>query len=359
LSEGLDWLELALSRGSDVSAGGTQPPAADRAAALLGAGLLAHHSGDDARAVPWLEESYGLVRTLADDWSTRYALYLLGIVDEDAGRYASATERFTKVLAQARPANDRIGIGQSLFHLGIVTWGRGDRDRAATLLGEALAVHGTSGDNPYGTADALAYLGLIACEQGDVARSFPLLRQGLSLHLELGSLEDIAVNLAAFAMLAGSCGQPAQAARLFAAAHTMREKIANPFKLPESAVFDGAAAAVRASLGDAQFAANWTEGSAMSFERAIEDALTVDSAASPPATAGTTLNRGATAGGGLTPREREVLALLVGGGTNQDIADALFLSPRTVQAHLANVFAKLDVHSRAAAVARAYELDLV
>ena len=62
---------------------------------------------------------------------------------------------------------------------------------------------------------------------------------------------------------------------------------------------------------------------------------------------------------GLTSRELEVLRLLVAGGSNREIADALFVSPRTVQAHLANLFGKLEVHTRAGAVARAYELGLV
>ena len=62
---------------------------------------------------------------------------------------------------------------------------------------------------------------------------------------------------------------------------------------------------------------------------------------------------------GLTSRELEVLRLLVAGGSNREIADALFVSPRTVQAHLANLFGKLDVHTRAGAVARAYELGIV
>ena len=61
----------------------------------------------------------------------------------------------------------------------------------------------------------------------------------------------------------------------------------------------------------------------------------------------------------LSTRELDVLRLLVAGGSNREIADALFVSPRTVQAHLANLFGKLEVHTRAAAVARAYELGLV
>ena len=53
---------------------------------------------------------------------------------------------------------------------------------------------------------------------------------------------------------------------------------------------------------------------------------------------------------GLTPREREVLSLLVEGLDQQGIADALFISPQTARTHLQRVLRKLDVHSRVEAV---------
>ena len=56
----------------------------------------------------------------------------------------------------------------------------------------------------------------------------------------------------------------------------------------------------------------------------------------------------------LTPREREVLAWVARGKTNREIAAVLYLAPGTVRKHLDNVYAKLDVGSRAGAVARAF-----
>ena len=63
--------------------------------------------------------------------------------------------------------------------------------------------------------------------------------------------------------------------------------------------------------------------------------------------------------GGLTAREIEVLQLVASGKTNRTIATELFLSGKTVARHVANIFTKLNVSSRAAATAYAYEHDLM
>ena len=61
----------------------------------------------------------------------------------------------------------------------------------------------------------------------------------------------------------------------------------------------------------------------------------------------------------LTEREREVLALMVDGLSNQEIADRLFLSLGTVKFHAGNIYSKLGVDSRVAAVTMAIQRRLV
>jgi two-component system, NarL family, nitrate/nitrite response regulator NarL len=56
---------------------------------------------------------------------------------------------------------------------------------------------------------------------------------------------------------------------------------------------------------------------------------------------------------GLSAREREVLDLLAGGSGQDEIAEALFISPKTVATHIQRILTKLGVHSRAQAVALA------
>ncbi|MFF9144674.1 response regulator transcription factor [Streptomyces sp. NPDC014861] len=57
--------------------------------------------------------------------------------------------------------------------------------------------------------------------------------------------------------------------------------------------------------------------------------------------------------GGLSPRELEVLAELTAGRTNRQIAERLYITPRTVGTHVEHILAKLDVPNRAAAAAKA------
>jgi DNA-binding CsgD family transcriptional regulator/tetratricopeptide (TPR) repeat protein len=61
---------------------------------------------------------------------------------------------------------------------------------------------------------------------------------------------------------------------------------------------------------------------------------------------------------GLTPREAEVLALVAAGRSNRQIAQALFISPKTVSVHVSNLLAKLGVAGRVEAAAIAHRLGL-
>jgi DNA-binding NarL/FixJ family response regulator len=63
-------------------------------------------------------------------------------------------------------------------------------------------------------------------------------------------------------------------------------------------------------------------------------------------------------GFGLTEREREVLVLLAEGRSNRQIAEALFISPKTASVHVSNILTKLGVTSRGEAAAVAHRRGL-
>jgi len=61
---------------------------------------------------------------------------------------------------------------------------------------------------------------------------------------------------------------------------------------------------------------------------------------------------------GLTPRERQVLALVARGATNREIGAELFMAEKTASVHVSRILAKLDVRSRTQAAAVAHRLGL-
>jgi DNA-binding NarL/FixJ family response regulator len=62
---------------------------------------------------------------------------------------------------------------------------------------------------------------------------------------------------------------------------------------------------------------------------------------------------------GLSAREVQVIALVAAGMTNREIARQLSISVRTVDRHVSNILLKLNLPSRSAATAYAYQHDLV
>ena len=105
-------------------------------------------------------------------------------------------------------------------------------------------------------------------------------------------------------------------------------------------------------LGDEDGAAFELDAARVAFQRlgAAVDLSRVPAAGHDPP---------ARAAGGLTAREVEVLGLIASGRTNRAIAQALFISEKTVARHVSNIFTKLGLGSRSAATAYAYEHGLV
>jgi len=68
---------------------------------------------------------------------------------------------------------------------------------------------------------------------------------------------------------------------------------------------------------------------------------------------------GGEAGAALTARDADVLRLLAEGMTSREIAGRLFISQKTVGAHLAHIFGKLGVHTRVEAAGRAQQFGIL
>jgi DNA-binding CsgD family transcriptional regulator len=127
--------------------------------------------------------------------------------------------------------------------------------------------------------------------------------------------------------------------------------------------YERAVASLRDSLGDGELARLVQAGEGLAWDDAVDAARPLAAALAGPedadAAARTTRRRGPQPKPEVTERELEVLAELVRGHTNQEIAEELGISPKTVMHHTTSVYRKLGVRGRAEAVAHALRSGLV
>jgi DNA-binding NarL/FixJ family response regulator len=136
---------------------------------------------------------------------------------------------------------------------------------------------------------------------------------------------------------------------------------------PERAEHDRTMAAVRSALGERQFNAVWGASYAMTEDAAIALALETTPRPLKPSELEQDVSPGHLAAllpmgtypGDLTAREVEVLRLVASGLTDSRVAAQLSVSPRTVQAHVRSIYAKLGVTTRSAVTRWALEHQIL
>ena len=142
--------------------------------------------------------------------------------------------------------------------------------------------------------------------------------------------------LECLAGLANDASSHLEAARLIGAADAMHQRIGLVRFVIHQAGHEASVAALRDVMGEDDFRSAWAEGVALSTEEAIAYAQRGRGERKRPASGWAS----------LTPAEREVVRLVCEGLANKDIATRLFISPRTVHAHLTHVYTKLGLTSR-------------
>ena len=228
---------------------------------------------------------------------------------------------------------------------------KGQYEKAADSYQESLTLYRNAGDKE-GIADLTCSLGRIARIQGDYRGAATLYNESLRLYKELGNKLGTAKDLEGIAALRAACGQPKPATKLWAAAEALREEISAPLENMERTKHEPIIATARKALGEAAFANAWAEGRKLTPEQALE-------AWREQAAAGFEPTRTPAQIAGLTAGEIEVLRLAASGMTNAKVAEKLFVSHRTVEAHLRSIYRKLGVASRTEAARHAIDRGLL
>jgi tetratricopeptide (TPR) repeat protein len=176
--------------------------------ARCGLGIVACARGDQAAALPLLEEAVAAARDLRDDGLLAAALHGLGEAHRQGGDLASAAASFEEELGVHRSRGDEHGTAAALGHLSAIAHDQADVPGLVALSAEALTICEALGDE-HGATAALALSALGAHLQGRSARATELLEDSLARSRRVGSIEGSAQALQYLgyvAMVAGDLG---------------------------------------------------------------------------------------------------------------------------------------------------------
>jgi len=269
--------------------------------------LIDAHLGRVEAARAEAEEGLSVATTARDDWSAMMVSGALGFAELTAGHL----EKAVASLSRAVDASDSSGLAEPAswrFHANHIeaVIGLGDLDRAERLLGR-FEGQGRATGRAWTLATAARCRGLLLAARGEPDGAVQALEEALGHHQDLAMPFELGRTLLVM-------GQVQRRAKRKRAAKEHLDRALEIFESLPSPPWAGRARAELSRLG-----------------------------LRPPAPLA------------LTATEERVAALAAAGHTNRQVAQALFLSPKTVEANLGRIYRKLGISSRAelgAAVAR-------
>ena len=196
--------------------------------------------------------------------------------------------------------------------------------------------------------------------EGDSPRAQALYEQSVGVARKAGDQRMITSGLEGLAAAVAAQGNHVWAAHLWGAAEALRETIGTPLPPVDRASYHRAVEALRTQLGEQAFATAWAEGRTMSPEQALAapGQVTLSASTKEERPSSPTTTSPPPYPDGLTAREVEVLRVVAQGLTNEQVAERLIISPRTVDTHLTSIYSKIGVSSRVAATRYAIEHHL-
>jgi predicted ATPase/DNA-binding NarL/FixJ family response regulator len=267
------------------------------AATVLGSAY--RYLGDRPAARRSFATAMELRAGLGDRRALSAALNNMALLEVDDGDLARARDRFEQALVIKRQLGDRQSLAIGLANLGDLLTRINQWEAADRVLAEASTLAADLG-NPQ-------LMGTVRCNQGNVAayqrqwaEAAAHYAAAVAAYQEAGHGHDAVEALTGLGRVSYHLGRPDEGAQHLLAAQALAGELGNPERL----------ARVRAALAE-----------------------TGGPAAGPLP-------------GGLTPRQAEVLRLLAAGMSNKQIAAELYLSPSTVERHLATTYRKLGLTGR-------------
>lgn len=298
--------------------------------ALLSLGIALAYHGDVDAALATAREALDGAGAIGD-FFIGLAHAQLSQASLAAGDIETALEASEAAWLGLRVAQPEMADAQRVFNSVEIALVRGDLGQAREWANRAVevAVH-------WHRVAALVVRARVAIADGTPDDAERDLHDALVCAVASGVHLNIPDIIEVLAGLATRDGDHAEAARLFGAAHGLRQRTGLVrFRIHEAAYQDSVRL-LRDAMEDNAFDAAWAEGAALTVDEVIAYAQRGRGQRKRPSSGWQS----------LTPAERDVARLVCEGLANKDIATRLFVSPRTVQAHLTHVYTKLGIASR-------------
>jgi predicted ATPase/class 3 adenylate cyclase/DNA-binding CsgD family transcriptional regulator len=241
----------------------------------------------------------------------------------------------------AAESADKEAWGELSHELSMVKTNRWRRAAVALARGDLVAARRWADDAVAGTTGwhrsvALTTRAKVATAQGDNQQAERDAQAALTEATEVDGLLGIADTLECLAALACRSESHSESARLFGAAEDMRNRTGEVRFGVFQPALEADVESLRNAMGQADFDAAWVEGAQLSTDEAIAYAQRGRGERKRPSSGWES----------LTPAEHDVVRLVCEGLGNKEVAARLFVSPRTVQAHLSHVYTKLGINTR-------------
>lgn len=317
---------------------------------LLASALLALQHNELDRAEELIRRAIIVTRECHEPYLLAVATLQLGDVVFCQGRFDEAQALSAEARHMAMEIVDPLLVTLVIVQEGRIASSIGNLMLAEARLSEALRRYQDMGMT-FGVTIASHFLARVVAAQGDGARAATLFGEAIAVWRHYGDWVNVARAMEGLAGIPNA-SLTSQAVHLLGAASAIRENLHHAVDHEDRAEYDKTLSRLVDSMPSKAFETAWRNGTALPWDAAADaavqfvDSIVHDEQGEPETPFG------------LSPRELDVLRLLVEGKTDGEIARALFISQRTAATHIRHIYDKLGVSSRAAAAAFAVRQGL-
>ena len=331
LREGIIWLEKVLENSQGASL-------AYQAKTLrsLGGLLISSEKKDFDQISKLFKESLELYCKLDDQSGIAWILNQFGVIAMMQGELDKAKQFLEKSLALRREIGNPWDIAQTLQNFAPLFLRQNDYASAREFTEETIVWFQRAGYKR-GVVRTSMDFAEIARLEGDSENAVALLTEALPQFLQFGDKWSSADVLESLATLAIEQNKFKQAAQLFGIAEALRKEIGMPLQNFDHEHYQMDIATLQENLSKTEFSHAWRKGRAMSLEQVIEFV------SQKPEVSSSVGNKTFEE---LTKRELETAALITQGMSNREIAEAMTVTVKTVEAYVTRILRKLGFDSR-------------